>query len=199
MTQLIVALDAPLDRAVDLYRALKGIVPVFKVGIPTLLEPAGRQFARDIAVENRLFLDAKIYDTRDTVRRTMEAVGRLGAHLVTVHEDCVEHTIDCRGAAAVLAVRGLTDHPGGRHAAIALADGIVCSVSHARFMRSMTDKLLVCPGIRPEGASPDNHAVTYTPAEAARAEADYIVVGRPIWASDDPVGAAQRIIEEIGT
>jgi orotidine-5'-phosphate decarboxylase len=60
----------------------------------------------------------------------------------------------------------------------------------------------VTPGVRPAQKSgeekKDDQARTATPAQAIKAEADYIVVGRPIIAADDPRAAAQAIVEEIG-
>ncbi|MFN8007473.1 MAG: orotidine-5'-phosphate decarboxylase [Terriglobia bacterium] len=55
----------------------------------------------------------------------------------------------------------------------------------------------VIPGIRPSGFASDDQTRTATPAEAIRAGADYLVIGRPITASPDPAEAAQRIIESI--
>jgi orotidine-5'-phosphate decarboxylase len=202
MTGLIVALDVPVDRAVELYRVLRQFECAFKIGVPFLLEPFGRQVARELADDGaRLMLDLKLYDTRDTVLRTMEAVERLKAHLVTVHEDCVPAAKGFRGAAAVLAVRALTD--GTAHGARELsndmiaADGLICSVGFASAVRRYTDKLLVCPGIRPAGLAADNHVAPATPTESAQAGADYIVVGRPIVAVPAPVLAAQAILREL--
>jgi orotidine-5'-phosphate decarboxylase len=55
----------------------------------------------------------------------------------------------------------------------------------------------VSPGIRPAGASTDDHKRHTTPAEAIRLGADYLVVGRPILKAPDPRGAAARVIDEI--
>uniref|UniRef100_A0A7C4YF84 Orotidine 5'-phosphate decarboxylase n=1 Tax=candidate division WOR-3 bacterium TaxID=2052148 RepID=A0A7C4YF84_UNCW3 len=59
------------------------------------------------------------------------------------------------------------------------------------------DFLVVTPGIRPKGFDTMDHTRTATPEEAIRWGADYIVVGRPIISSDDPRGAAIKIIEEM--
>jgi orotidine-5'-phosphate decarboxylase len=58
--------------------------------------------------------------------------------------------------------------------------------------------LIVTPGIRPSGAAAGDQARIATPAEAIRAGADYLVVGRPITAATDPLAAATAIAEEIG-
>lgn len=199
--QLIVALDAPFDRACELYRMLKPLGVAFKIGVPMLLEPWGRLLARDIAIDGyRLMLDLKLFDTRDTVLRAMDAAARLRPHLITVQEESIPAAMEYGASFAVLAVRQLTDGTMAREdvAHLGKADGIVCpSVRRAAALRRLTDKLLVCPGIRPAGSDANNHKRPATPAEARAAGADYIVVGRPIYEDPDPVGAAQRIIEEL--
>lgn len=82
-------------------------------------------------------------------------------------------------------------------------DGVVASVQEAKAIRRLCgrDFLIVTPGVRPGGKIPDgkkdDQARTATPAQAIRAGADYIVVGRPIIAADDPRAAAQAVVDEI--
>jgi orotidine-5'-phosphate decarboxylase len=202
MTQLIVALDiepglearALVSKLVD-----EAGVRWFKVGVPMLLH--SKEGARTIDYicrrdQVQLMLDIKLYDTLDTVRRAMTAAVSMGAAMLTVHADCMIHTID-DPRLKILAVRRLTDRTGHRAAALALADGIICSVSHARFMREHTDKLLVCPGIRPAGTAVDNHRDVATPSEAQDAGVDFIVVGRPIINAANPVAAARIILADL--
>ena len=59
------------------------------------------------------------------------------------------------------------------------------------------DRVLVVPGIRPTGEAADDQKRVTTPADAIRAGADRLVVGRPITAASDPLAAAQAIIAEI--
>jgi orotidine-5'-phosphate decarboxylase len=83
-------------------------------------------------------------------------------------------------------------------------DGVVASVQEARAIRKACgrDFLIVTPGVRPKekaaASEHDDQARTATPAEAIRAGADFLVVGRPILAAPDPRAAAQSIVEEIG-
>jgi len=56
---------------------------------------------------------------------------------------------------------------------------------------------VVTPGIRPRGASSDDQRRTTAPAEAIRAGADYIVIGRPVLNAPDPVNSAREVIAEI--
>jgi len=78
-------------------------------------------------------------------------------------------------------------------------DGVVCSAHEIAPLRERLgdDFLLVTPGIRPNWASAGDQKRVMTPAEAARAGADYLVIGRPITADQDPAGAAGRIAAEI--
>jgi orotidine-5'-phosphate decarboxylase len=89
-------------------------------------------------------------------------------------------------------------------------DGVVASPQEVRAIRKACGKdfLIVVPGIRPMvGGGPtsngkhktDDQARVATPAEAIRAGADFLVIGRPITGAPDPKAAAQAIIEEIGS
>ncbi len=76
--------------------------------------------------------------------------------------------------------------------------GAVCSPQEVAQLRQTCgdDFLLVCPGVRPSWADKGDQQRTFTPAEALKAGANYLVIGRPITASDDPVAALERICEE---
>ena len=77
--------------------------------------------------------------------------------------------------------------------------GAVCSPQEAQQLRQVCgdDFLLVCPGVRPTWASLGDQKRAFTPAQAVQAGADYLVIGRPITASEDPVAAFERICDEI--
>lgn len=77
--------------------------------------------------------------------------------------------------------------------------GAVCSPQEVAQLRQTCgdEFLLVCPGVRPVWADKGDQQRTFTPSEALKAGANYLVIGRPITASNDPVKALERIIEEI--
>jgi orotidine-5'-phosphate decarboxylase len=80
-------------------------------------------------------------------------------------------------------------------------DGIVCSPHEIGAVKQVCgrDFLVVTPGIRmgpPKGA--DDQARILTPAEAAKAGADYIVVGRPVYEAPDPLAAVAEIRSQLG-
>jgi len=78
-------------------------------------------------------------------------------------------------------------------------DGVVCSPHEIAALRAECGAgfLLVVPGIRPAWAAAGDQKRVMTPAEAARLGADYLVIGRPITAADDPAAAARRIAAEV--
>ena len=80
-------------------------------------------------------------------------------------------------------------------------DGVVASPSEVKSIRERTgeDFLIVTPGVRPLWAAADDQKRFRTPEEAIKSGADYIVVGRPITGAADPVEAARKVLEEMGT
>ena len=109
--------------------------------------------------------------------------------------------------AAALAAVGISGSP--REAAVRLAvlakdsglDGVVCSPEEIASIRAACgrDFLLVVPGVRPAGAAPGDQKRLATPADAIRAGADLLVVGRPITAAADPAAAARAVVAEIAS
>ncbi|WP_426955101.1 orotidine-5'-phosphate decarboxylase [Muricoccus radiodurans] len=107
--------------------------------------------------------------------------------------------------AATLAETGVAGGPAQqvlRLARVALeagADGLVCSPQEVALIRAAhgAGPLLVVPGVRPAGAARGDQARLATPAEAAAAGADWLVVGRPITQAADPAGAAAAIVAEL--
>jgi orotidine-5'-phosphate decarboxylase len=78
-------------------------------------------------------------------------------------------------------------------------DGVVCSVHEAKQVRKACGKnfIIVTPGIRPKGSQKNDQQRASTPAEAKKAGADFIVVGRPILEAKDPLKAARAILKDL--
>jgi orotidine-5'-phosphate decarboxylase len=82
-------------------------------------------------------------------------------------------------------------------------DGVVASIQEAKAIRKACgpDFLIATPGVRPKDSAvepkSDDQARKATPTEAIRAGADFLLVGRPILAAQDPRAAAQSIVDEI--
>jgi orotidine-5'-phosphate decarboxylase len=80
-------------------------------------------------------------------------------------------------------------------------DGVIASGAAIKWCRAAFPHptFIVSPGIRPAGATTDDHKRHTTPADAIRFGADYLVVGRPILRAPDPRAAADGVIREIDT
>ena len=207
MTQMIVALDVddPMLWHSVFHACRRAGVTFFKINLRSFFVMADPlAFMR--ANKCDVFLDLKLYDTRDTVHAVADSAFDLGARFLTVHATPSMLNAAMRARPPgdyhkVLAVEHLTDT--GKVLTQLLpfdADGIVCSVASALHVRPATQKIIVCPGIRPlttSSAIVGAHVSPATPSEARAAGADFIVVGRPIVDAQDPAAAARAIMEEI--
>ncbi len=224
--RLIVALDLPsVDAARAVVGRLNGIVTFYKVGLWLIFAPGFEAFLDDLLGSGcNVFLDAKMFDIGETVRRGIERVAERGVSFVTVHGDgdIIRAAVEGRGASDLrllvvpaltsLNERGLRElgHTGSiadliaeraRFAFDCGVDGIIASPQdNPDAIRDRLDAqslLVVTPGVRLAGAALDDHKRSGTPAQAIADGADYLVVGRPIVQSDDPAGMALRIIADM--
>jgi orotidine-5'-phosphate decarboxylase len=222
--KLIVALDVPdAGEAYELWQRLGLRHAIAKIGLE-LLFAGGAELVRKLAGEGvAVFVDAKLFDIGNTVERATARVAALGATFLTVHAlDPLTVEAAVRGKAAsklkLLGVTLLTSTPPeslgeqgislsaqelvlrrAGFAADAGFDGVISSPLEAQALKqAFGSKLaIVCPGIRPRAAPAGDQARSATPAEAIRAGADYLVVGRPVTRADDPAAAARAIAGEI--
>jgi orotidine-5'-phosphate decarboxylase len=221
--RLIFALDVPsADEARRLLDHAGDAVSFVKIGLE-LFTAAGPDIVRWAVAQNKqVFLDLKLFDIGETVRRATAAAADLGVTFLTVHAagQTVRAAVEGRGgspmkimAVTVLTSFGETDlRESGvvesirdtvlrraRTAASGGADGFVASGGETAMIRREFGKgpLIVVPGIRPAGSSHDDQIQVTTPAGAIAAGADYLVVGRPIRDAADPAAAARAIQAEI--
>jgi orotidine-5'-phosphate decarboxylase len=78
--------------------------------------------------------------------------------------------------------------------------GVVASPLEIAPIRSAVEDsgfVILTPGVRPSGAALDDQSRVMTPAEAIRAGANFLVIGRPITAANDPIAAARKILDEV--
>lgn len=204
-----------------------GRKPFVKIGME-LYYAEGPEIVREIKKRgHRIFLDLKLHDIPNTVRKTMQVLSRLDVDMTNVH---AAGTVDMMRAA----VEGLTREDGTRPLLIAVTqltstseermqrelligtsieatiakyaenakeaglDGVVCSPLEAQLVKTAcgAEFMTVTPGIRFADASKDDQVRITTPARAREIGSDYIVVGRPVTAADDPVAAYERCCKE---
>ena len=221
---IIVALDvASAEEARGLVERLGDRIDFYKVGME-LYAAAGMDMVRELRDRGKqVFLDLKLFDIGETVKRTVEVVARSGARFLTVHSSkaVMWAAIAGRGEAPlkILAVTVLTSfdnqdvqdlgYPGNagelvewrvRKSLECGVDGLIASPVDAYAVRTMAgpEKIIVTPGVRSPGAAKGDQKRVATPADAMRDGADYLVMGRQITRAADPAGEVARVLAEIG-
>jgi orotidine-5'-phosphate decarboxylase len=222
--RICAALDFPTWAAAEPFaRAVAPEVGMLKVGLE-LFAAEGPAAVRAAASLGRpVFLDLKLHDIPSTVEGAARSAAGSGATLLTVHSAGGEQMVRAAVRAAgnglrVLAVTVLTSLDDAALAAVGLvgpaqaavvrlarlalgagAHGVVCSPQEVAAVRATVGPgpLLVVPGVRPSGAARGDQARVATPAEAVRAGADVVVIGRPLREAADPAEAARQIAAAI--
>jgi orotidine-5'-phosphate decarboxylase len=223
--ELILALDMPNREAADtVLRAASGTVKWVKIGLQ-MFAAYGPDYVRAVADKGfAIFLDLKLHDIPNTVASAVQSLNSLPIGMLTIHASGAREMMAAANDAArpdlmLLGVTVLTsmDRVGlaetgissdaeaqvGRLATLAVSAGLrglVCSAREVPLLRAQLPAhiQLVTPGIRPAGdAGGDDQKRVMTPAEAAKAGAHYIVVGRPILKAKDPAAAAAAILHDL--
>jgi orotidine-5'-phosphate decarboxylase len=225
--RLIVALDVPdADSAIHLVNQLETSCHWFKVGLELFVAEGPKVLEPLVARGHSIFLDLKFHDIPNTVAGAVRSAAGLGVRMVNVHASGGPAMLAAaRDALAgfanppkLLAVTVLTSMDQGQVHAVGVKrspgeqvqllarmcldagiDGFVCSPEEVASLRAMTgpEGVLVIPGIRPAGGDVGDQRRIATPAEALRAGASSLVVGRPITQAKDPHEAAERILKEM--
>lgn len=223
---IIVALDYDdAEQALALARQLNPQYCRLKVG-KALFTRAGQRVVTQLHDWGfEVFLDLKYHDIPATVAGAVKAAADLGVWMVNVHALGGEAMLQAASEALAnyqqkplligvtvltsmneamlkqLGVeRGLAEQVDALAALTMQAglDGIVCSAQEAaRFKQTYANGLTVTPGIRPLWASRDDQQRVLTPTQALANGSDYLVIGRPITASDNPLQALETIWQEI--
>ena len=220
---LIVALD--VDSAAEARELVRTVGPAtdfYKVGLE-LYSAAGIEFVRELTGQGKqVFLDLKMYDIGETVKRAVAAVAKTGVRFLTIHAvpSVMRAALEGRAGSSLqlLAVTVLTSmteedlaetgysrtiadlvNSRAEKASQIGVDGMVCSPREVAQVRQVAGEkaILVTPGVRPAGADPGDQKRIATPAEAIRNGANFLVVGRPIIRAADPAAAALAILTEL--
>jgi orotidine-5'-phosphate decarboxylase len=220
---IIIALDVEsAEEARALVRRLGRHANFYKVGME-LYAAAGMTVVRELLDQGKeVFLDLKLYDIPETVKRAVAQVARTGVRFLTVHAvlSVMRAAVEGRGDSRLqlLGVTVLTSFgredlrelgydcevsevvaTRTRQAMEARVDGVVCSPLEAAAVRRIAgpEAIIVTPGVRSAGAAKGDQKRVATPAEAIRDGASYVVVGRQVTRASDPGAEAARILEEI--
>jgi len=220
---IIVALDLEsAEEARVLVARLGDSVSFYKVGLE-LYASAGMDFVKELTGSGKeVFLDLKLYDIGETVKRAVRQISKSGARFLTIHTpiSVMRAAVEGRGDSSLqllgvtvltnfdqsdLADRGCTAPVADvvldrvRKAVATGVDGVVCSPLEAAAVRQAAGPkaIIVTPGVRSAGAGHGDQKRVATPAEAIRDGANYLVIGRQITRAADPAAEARRILEEI--
>lgn len=225
--KVIVALDYDdQSKALDFVSKVTPDLCKLKVG-NELFTTAGPQFVSKLVDKGfKVFLDLKYHDIPNTVAKACEAAARLGVWMVNVHssggnvmmEKAREALEKFENRPLLIAVTVLTSMDRAQLGSIGLdmepkdqvirlaklvkeskLDGVVCSAQEVPLIRENIERPFVCvtPGIRPSGAALGDQKRVMTPKEAITQGSDYLVIGRPITQSDDPVATLKCINESL--
>ena len=225
--RLIVALDLPDAARVRAFLPrLEGQCRWLKVGLELFLAAGPAMVEELVAGGYSVFLDLKLHDIPNTVAGAVRSASTLGASLLTVHAaggpQMLHAALEAAAAqprapqllavtvltsmnAAQLQATGVNREPAAqveelaRMGIAAGMSGFVCSPEETARLRGICgpETTLVIPGIRPAGAALGDQQRVATPADALRAGASFLVVGRPIVQAENPSEAAAAILAEM--
>lgn len=174
-----------------------------------------------------VFLDLKFHDIPNTTAKAVKAAAGLGVWMVNVHASGGERmmmaareileqgpgkrplliavTVLTSMDASDLTGIGINSSPEEHVMRLAKLtqrcglDGVVCSAQESSLMRANfgSDFCLVTPGIRLDSSPADDQRRTLTPSAAIASGSSYLVIGRPITQSVDPVATCRSIIQTL--
>ena len=225
---VIIACDfASKEDVMNFLDKFTGRKPFVKIGME-LYYSAGPDIVKEIKARgHKIFLDLKLHDIPNTVKKSMAVLSKLDVDMCNLH---------AAGTVAMMeaAIEGLTRPDGTRPLLIAVTqltstsqevmerdllikepidevvmhyahnaklaglDGVVCSPLEADKVHNRCGKdfVTVTPGVRFADGDIGDQKRVMTPSEAKKIGSDYIVVGRPITAAEDPVAAYTRCCKE---
>lgn len=211
--KLIIALDVnSFDKAKKLVDKLSPYVNIFKVG-NELFTSCGPEIINYINKKRKkAFLDLKFFDIPNTVEKATLAAARHKIFMLTLHITGgfdmlkkAKNALKGKKRPLLIGVTVLTSKKGkntakeviklARIAKKAKLDGVVCSAKETKRVKKACGKkfIVVNPGIRPSWAKVDDQKRVTTPEQAIKDGVDFIVIGRPITKTKNPVSAIKKI------
>jgi len=219
MAELIISLDITEEKKMDeVIEKTEKYINWYKIGPVPFLKFGFTLIEKLKKLNKKIFFDFKFFDIPNTVKGAVENCCKLRIDMLSLHilggERMVKEAIEIRNKinknTKIVGITVLTSSSGEefgffdvKKMVSVLAesgftwglDGIVCSGQELLFLRKYSFYLIV-PGIRIEKAKDDQKRVI-TPFEAVKMGADFLVVGRPVYMSENPENAVKRIIEEM--
>ena len=206
---IIVAIDETnLKKAIEITDCLDPSKCMIKIG-SVLFNSIGQEIILHLADRGfGIFLDLKLHDIPNTVKRSIETLSKLPIKMITIHTsggiDMMKASVEAVSGTevkvfGVTALTSLDDNDTieifNRNsseqvkkmldlAELSGLDGVVCSPHELEIVNKRTSLLSITPGIRLRDNNDDQKRVM-TPKEAIDLGSDYLVIGRPITASDD--------------
>jgi len=216
---LIFPLDfSSKEEAIKYVKLLSDYVNFFKIGLELFIAygPEIVKIVKEIS-KKKIFLDLKIYDIPQTTKKAIDKVKSLGVDLLSLHFNPNLSLKEIRRKnLKIVAVTVLTsvkkedlefkddlENLVLQRAILSKNmgfDGVVCSGKEVKKIKEVCgeDFLTIVPGIRPTWfKSKDDQKRVVTPYQAIINKADYIVVGRPIYKSEDPIKAVEAVLSEV--
>ena len=218
--KIIVALDSNnLNKTIKLVKILKKDVYAFKIGYQFFYNFGFKGYEKINSICPKIFLDLKLHDIPNTVEKGLEALVKLKPLFTTIHisggDDMMVASRTNRKNTKILGVSILTSLDSdqtkkyynqksistlvkkfARAAKTNKLDGVVCSPNEIKYIREEVGKnfIIVTPGIRISNElKTDDQKRIETPNKAINLGADYLVIGRPITKSKDPLKTLKEI------
>ncbi len=219
--KIIVALDSNnIVKIKKIIKDLKKEVYAFKIGYEFFFNYGIKGYNELSKLCPKIFLDLKLHDIPNTVKNGIKAINKLKPLLTTIHisggDEMMKASLIKSKYTKILGVSVLTSLSSQqtnkyykeknietlvkkfvKYAEIQKLDGIVCSPKEIKYVRKMVKKdfIIVTPGIRLENSSKilDDQKRVLSPKEAIDLGANFIVIGRPILESNNPLKTIKKI------
>ncbi len=218
--KVIVALDSSnFDKSLSLVKTLKKDVYAFKIGYQFFFNFGLSGYKKIYSICPKIFLDLKLHDIPNTVKQGIKALSKINPLFITVHisggDEMMKSTNVFKKNTKILGVSILTSIDSnqskkyysqknisllvkkfGSAAKKNKIDGIVCSPKEVKYIRKSLGKnfIILTPGIRVNHAiKKDDQKRVESPQKAIEMGANYLVIGRPITESKDPLKVLKAI------
>jgi len=218
--KIIVALDSNnLTESLNLVDEIKDETFAFKIGYEFFFNFGLDGYKSIQNKQVKIFLDLKLHDIPNTVKKGIEAIANLKPYFTTIHitggDDMQKQAVFAKKDTKILGVSILTSIDDNQakkyynnreiknlvknfveYAILNKLDGVVCSPQEIEHIKKISSNKLeiITPGIRPENYNKsDDQKRIMTPKEAINLGANYLVIGRPITQSTNPLGQIRSI------